>query len=129
MKGKNILHVSPVMPEDERQIELALDTAGIPGTLVSNWVPSSWERALLRLMPPGSVFQRREPVGLLQRLHKRDLLPDIVRTYRVATGHCQVVSHDAFFRKVDESAAGLVTGDTSLVIGREFGCLRTFERA
>jgi starch synthase len=126
---KEVLHVSPVMPVDERHIELALDAAGVPGTLVSNWLPKPREQPLLRLMPPKSIFQRREPIGLVQRRLSRHLFPDVARGYRIATGHEQVAAHDSFFRKVDESASRKVTPSHAAVIGREVGCLRTFERA
>ena len=126
---KEILHVSPVMPVDERHIEYALDSAGVQGSLVTSWLPRKWEQRVFRAARPENIFLRREPLQLLQRHVMRQFTPDILRSFKLATGHSPIPCHDELFRRVDRASASLVTPSTRAVIGREVGCLESFSRA
>jgi glycosyltransferase involved in cell wall biosynthesis len=126
---REILHVSPVMPVDERHIESALDTAGLPGTLVTSWLPKKWEQAALQRARRQNMFLRRDPVQSIQRRLVRQFVPDILRSYKLATGHPPIPCHDELFRRVDVNASGLITEGTSAVVGREMGCLKSFTQA
>lgn len=126
---KEILHVSPVMPVDERHIELALDAAGVPGSLVTSWLPKKWEQAALKRARRQNIFLRRDPVQLIQRHLVRQFVPDMLRSYKLATGHPPVPCHDELFRRVDVNSSRLITENTSAVIGREVGSLLSFTRA
>lgn len=126
---KEILHVSPVMPVDERHIELALDAAGVPGSLVTSWLPKKWEQAALKSARRQNIFLRRDPVQLIQRRLVRQFVPDMLRSYKLATGHPPIPCHDELFRRVDINSSHLITENTSVVIGREVGSLKSFTRA
>jgi starch synthase len=124
-----ILHVSPVMPVDERHIESALDTAGVAGSLVTSWLPKKWEQTALRTARRQNMFLRRDPLQLIQRDLVRQFVPDILRSYKLATGHPPIKCHDELFRRVDFTASQMITGQTSAVVGRELGSLKSFIRA
>jgi glycosyltransferase involved in cell wall biosynthesis len=126
---KEILHVSPVMPVDERHIETALDTAGIRGSLVTSWLPKKWEQSTLRAARPQNMFLRRDPMQLVQRELVRQFIPDILRSYKLATGHPPIPCHDELFRRVDTTSSLLISEQTAAVIGRELGSLKSFTRA
>jgi glycosyltransferase involved in cell wall biosynthesis len=126
---KEIVHVSPVMPVDERHIESALDSAGIRGSLVTSWLPKRWEQRALRKARRENMFLRREPVQLIQRELVRQFIPDILRSYKLATGHPPIPCHDELFRRVDTVSSQLISKQTAAVIGRELGSLRSFTRA
>jgi starch synthase len=126
---REIVHVSPVMPVDERHIEFALDTAGIRGSLVTSWLPKKWEQRALRTARRQSMFLRRDPVQLIQRELVRQFVPDILRSYKLATGHPPIPCHDELFRRVDTASSLLISKQTAAVIGRELGSLNSFTRA
>ncbi|MDZ4401076.1 glycosyltransferase [Prosthecobacter sp.] len=127
----DILHVTPVMPVDELHIEHALDSAEHAGSLVTSWVPSRFEHALLRAVPALWRKVRREPVRLQHRRVVRHLWPD-VRHFMDLRAHLlesDLLAHDEFFHRVDRTASALVASSTRMVIGREFGCEQTFKQA
>lgn len=126
-----ILHVSPVMPVDEHHIEYALDSAGYAGGLVTSWVPGPLEYAVMRMVPTLRRRMRRDPVRLRNRLVMRHVWPDLRHEFDMRMGAVDspLLAHDEFFRRVDQRAEKRVTDSTSMVIGRELGCLQTFKRA
>ena len=131
MSTSEILHVTPVMPVDEHHIEYALDSAGRRGHLVTSWVPSPLEYALLRMVPAFRKELRRDPVRLRVRQVVRQVSADFLHNFDMQTKQSgsDILAHDAFFERVDLHARRFVHPLTSLVIGREFGCRHTFERA
>ncbi|HSI61923.1 MAG TPA: glycosyltransferase [Candidatus Saccharimonadia bacterium] len=117
------------MPVDERHVEFALDSAGIRGSLVTSWLPKRWEQSTLRAVRPQNMFLRRDPIHLIQRGLIRQFIPDIIRSYKLATGHPRISCHDEMFRHVDHASAGFVAANTAAIIGREGGCLESFTQA
>ncbi|MDB6005214.1 MAG: glycosyltransferase [Prosthecobacter sp.] len=126
-----IIHVAPVLPPDEHQIEYALDSAGHQGTLVTSWIPTTFEYAMLRNLPVFRKRLRREPVRLRLRKADRHAWPDIRRfiDINLRTYPSTLLAHDAFFERVDRHAQKLISSETRVVIGREFGCRLAFLRA
>lgn len=126
-----ILHVTPVMPVDEHHIEYALDSSSCAGSLATSWVPGPVSSAMMRMVPFLRRHMRRDPVRLKCRRLVKYFWPDIRRTVDLRGGllGTDLLAHDAFFERIDLAASRLVTQQTSLVIGREFGCARTFSRA
>lgn len=126
-----IIHVAPVLPSDEHHIEYALDSAGYPGTLVTSWIATALEYALLRNISFFRKRLRREPVRLRLREVERLVWPDTRRFIDIAlrTQPSMLLAHDAFFERVDRHARQFLSSDTRIVVGREFGCRLTFERA
>lgn len=126
-----ILHVSPVMPVDEHHIEYALDSAGYGGELVTSWLPSPMEFAVMRMVPTIRRRMRRDPVRSRNRPVVRHVWPDLRHEFDIRTQalDSDILAHDDFFRAVDRRAAKRVNEDTRMVIGREFGCRQTFQQA
>jgi starch synthase len=126
-----ILHVTPVMPVDEHHIEYALDSSLCAGSLATSWVPGPVSSAMMKMVPFLRRHMRRDPVRLRSRHLVKHFWPDIRRTVDLRAGllGTDLLAHDAFFERIDQAASRLVTQQTSLVIGREFGCARTFSRA
>ncbi len=124
------LHVTPVMPVDEHHIEYTLDQARVPGALVTSWVPTPTEFALLRMVPAFRGLVRRDPVRLHRRSVRRHFLPDILHDLALRTRGpgSSVPAHDDFFTRVDRQGAAAVNDSTSAIIGREFGSLHSFRQ-
>ncbi|RBP45328.1 glycosyltransferase involved in cell wall biosynthesis [Roseimicrobium gellanilyticum] len=117
------------MPVDERHIEFALDAAGVRGSLVTSWLPKAWEHVALQRARRQNLFTRRAPLQLIQRRLVRQFVPDMLRSYKLATGHPPIPCHDELFRRVDTASSKLVSEQTSAVIGRELGSLKSFTHA
>ena len=122
--------MAPVLPPDEHQIEYALDSAGHQGSLVTSWVPTALEYSMLRNVPAFRKRLRREPVRLRVRNVDRHVWPDVRRFIDISlrTFPSTLLAHDAFFERVDRHAQKLVSSDTRVIIGREFGCRLAFQR-
>jgi glycosyltransferase involved in cell wall biosynthesis len=128
---KNILHIAPVVPVDEHHIEYALDRMGVPGSLITSWLPTALESGLLRSIPSLRRNIRREPVRLHVRSVARRVTPDLRRTFELMTRATDstLVAHDRFFDSIDAEGAARIDSDTSAVIAREFGAWRSFTKA
>ncbi len=121
-----VVHVAPVLPQDVRQQALALDQAGLLGTIVGSWVPGTGGRADALLCRWTST---RVPLPLDQQRVRTVPISDLAsRLVRFASGS-PVRAQDVQFALVDAAAARLIPHEGVSVLAREDGALRSFARA
>lgn len=130
LAGKDtVVQVAPVLPEDARQQAGALAERGLLQKLVTSWVPVGETFERFRDLPVLRALARRRPAPVRRSHIHRVAQADVVDKVTRWTGGFAIDATDRRFALVDRVAARWVRSPARVVLGREDGCLASFQQA